>query len=277
MDPLDGGERGARGGQDSPALDSRHWMRDMGALLALPAMWVDHRPEEIASGLLSVLSGILQLDSAYARFDDPHDGHPLEVWRPSGPSVPGELRQVLDADAVRAPGVTTRDVETGGDPGRLRVASLPLALPWEPGLVLVSAGRRDFPTDRETHLLRVAVGQAAIAVHTARRLARSQAALTAAEATVARQAELLRTLAEDLEPLLVSGARRVRDAARFAADAAPPASVEEHREAASAVRAVPPEAPGPAASAPRSCRSRGGRPRSSVSWPRVSATRRSPA
>ena len=77
--------------------DSRRWLRDMGALLALPAMWVDHEPNEIATGLLSVLFGVLQLDGAYARFDDPHDGgRPLETWRPSGPRMPAELQLVLE-------------------------------------------------------------------------------------------------------------------------------------------------------------------------------------
>ncbi len=81
------------GGEDASVADSRRWLRDMGALLALPAMWVDHEPMEIATGLLSVLFGVLQLDGAYARFDDPQDGgRPLETWRPSGPSMPGELR-----------------------------------------------------------------------------------------------------------------------------------------------------------------------------------------
>ena len=72
--------RAAAGREDASAADSRRWLRDMGALLALPAMWVDHEPNEIATGLLSVLFGVLQLDGAYARFDDPQDGgRPLEI------------------------------------------------------------------------------------------------------------------------------------------------------------------------------------------------------
>jgi hypothetical protein len=170
------------GGEDASVADSRRWLRDMGALLALPAMWVDHEPMEIATGLLSVLFGVLQLDGAYARFDDPRNGgRPLEAWRPSGPSMPGELRLVLEAEPSRVPGVMTTEVD---DPefGFVRVTSLPLALPWETGLVLVSAARREFPTAMETHLLRVAVSQAAIAIHTARRLAHEHAARSVAEA-----------------------------------------------------------------------------------------------
>ena len=207
-----------RPGEDASVADSRRWLRDMGALLALPAMWVDHEPNEIGTGLLSVLFGVLQLDGAYARFDDPHDGgRALETWRPSGPRMPAELQLVLDADRAPVPGVTTTEVDDPGL-GTFRVTSLPLALPWETGLVLVSAGRSDFPTAMETHLLRVAVSQATIAIHTARRLAREHAARSVAEATLHRQNELLRSLVDDVEPSLASIAGRIRDASRLIAE-----------------------------------------------------------
>ena len=94
--------------------------------------------------------------------------------------------------------------------GSFQVTRLPLALPWETGLVLVSARRADFPTAMETHLLRVAVSQAAIAIHTARRLAREHAARSVAEAALLRQNELLRSLVDDVEPSLASIAGRIR-------------------------------------------------------------------
>jgi DNA-binding CsgD family transcriptional regulator len=203
---------------DAWAADSRRWLRDLGALLALPAMWVDHEPAEIASGLLSVLFGVLQLDGAYARFDDPQrGGGPLETWRPSGSRMPAELRLVLDSATPQAQGVATTAVETPGlEP--LRVTRVPLALPWETGLVLVSSVRSDFPTAMETHLLRVAVSQAAIAIHTARRLAHEHAARVVAEAALVRQDELLRSLVADVEPSLMSLSRRVQEASRLLAE-----------------------------------------------------------
>lgn len=204
-------------------VDVRRWMRDMAALHALPALWVDHEPIEIATGLLSVLFGVLQLDGAYARFEDPRDGGPpLETWRPSGAEPPAEVRILLDSAAATAtpaaaPGVATTDVEVV-DGVRRRVTSLPVALPWERGLVIVSAARAEFPTERETHLLRTAVGQAGIAIHTARRIAREHAARVAAEATLARQDELLRSLVDEVGPALESLAsitRRAEEAARL--------------------------------------------------------------
>ena len=203
---------------EGPVVDTRRWLRDLGALLALPAMWVDHEPPEIATGLLSVLFGILQLDGAYARFDDAQDdGRPLESWRPTGGRMPVELRSVLEADPAPAPGLTATEVVVD-EVGTLRVVSLPIVLPWETGLVLVSARRADFPNEMETHLLRVAVSQAAIAVHTARRIRREHAARVETEAALSRQHELLRALVEDAEPSLAAISRRIADASRLVAE-----------------------------------------------------------
>ncbi|MGD8167259.1 response regulator transcription factor [Herbiconiux sp. P16] len=199
--------------QDTSVSDTRRWLRDLGALLALPALWVDHEPYEIATGLLSVLFGVLELEGAYARFDDTDGTRPLETWRPSGASLPIELERELEAQHPTPPGLATTKAEARGV-GSLRVARLPLALPWGTGLVLVSAARSDFPTELETHLLRVAVSQAAIAIHTARRLAREHAARSAAEDALVRQNQLLRSLVDDVEPSLAEVSRRVHEVSR---------------------------------------------------------------
>ena len=201
--------------EDASESETRRSLRDMGALLALPALWVDHEPAEIATGLLSVLFGVLRLDGAYARVNDPDGGAPLETWRPSGSTMAGELLLALSTDREPRTGITTSTFEMKNAEGRLeramRVTSVPLALPWETGLVLVSAARSSFPTVAETQLLRMAIGQAAIAIHAARRLAREHLARTLAEDLVLRQNELLRSLTEDVEPSLASILRRVRD------------------------------------------------------------------
>ncbi|MFK4836335.1 response regulator transcription factor [Microbacterium sp. ZW T2_14] len=187
----------------------------MGALLALPALWVDHEPLEIADGLLSVIGSILALDSVYARFDDARD--PLEVWRPSGPRPPEELQPFITANPPAASGLTTGSSHSGSE--QARVTSLPLALPWGTGLVLAASRRELFPTETETHLLRVAVSQAAIGIHTARRLTREHAARVAAETALHRQTAVLSALVDEVEPALSSAARSVREAARLVAEA----------------------------------------------------------
>jgi DNA-binding CsgD family transcriptional regulator len=194
--------------------ESRRWMRDSSALLALPALWVDHEPIEIATGLLSVLFSVLTLSAGYARFNDPGNGRPMQSWRPSGPAAPAELQLALHTADLETPGIRSIEVGTG-DSRALRVASLPLALPWGRGLVLVSAARSDFPTPMESHLLGVAVGQAAIAIHTARRLAHANAARASAEETLIRQNDLLRSLVDEADPSLRSISRRIREVSRL--------------------------------------------------------------
>jgi DNA-binding NarL/FixJ family response regulator len=205
LDPLDMSE-----------TDTRRWLRDMGAIIALPALWVDHSPHEIATSLLSVLSGILQLESAYAGFDAGEV--PLDVWRPSDRPVPTEFAAALDEheSGTGEPGlsVTDRSVSVGR---RLRVASIPVSLPWETGIVLVAASRSDFPTAMETHLLRVAVSQASIAIHTARRLAHERTARVAAETALRAQTELFRSLIRDVAPALERAAQTLHEADRPAA------------------------------------------------------------
>ena len=64
---------------------SRH-ASDLTALLALPAMWRGQDPASIMGSLLDVLLGLLRLDSAFARFDDPDSGPAIEDWRPQAPA-----------------------------------------------------------------------------------------------------------------------------------------------------------------------------------------------
>ncbi|WP_431247369.1 response regulator transcription factor [Leifsonia xyli] len=233
--------------------DERTWMRDLGALLALPSLWVDHAAVEIADGLLSVLFGMLRLDAGYGRFESPRGADALEVWRPTASEPPAELLAAVRRDhgegepvsGVATSAVRAAEAAGGTPPSIARVTTLVLALPWGTGLVAVSAPRADFPTERETHLLRVAVGQAAIALHTARRLAGEQAARREAERERDRQSRLLRTLLDEVGPALTAVSRRVQQASREAERAEParpgaPAAVG----AAAAALEAPAEVPG---------------------------------
>jgi DNA-binding CsgD family transcriptional regulator len=202
---------------DSLVASNRR-VRDLAALLALPAMWLDQEPAHIATGLLGVLCSVLNLESAYVRFDDPAGGPALARWRPDGPAPPAEFQPVLSAGSAREQGVVTARVAATTSDGTLRVTSMSPALPGEYGLVLVSSRRDDFPTETEVYLLRVAVGQAMMSIHTARRLAGERAARVAAEAALARRNAFLATLAGELAAPLATLAERAAEAHAFATE-----------------------------------------------------------
>jgi len=187
-----------------PMGASRRGLRDLAALMALPAMWVDHAPTEIVSGLLGVLFAVLRLDYAFVRFDDPSDGPPLERARPEGHRLPSEFESVVRASEQRGREAFTANVADPSGDGTLRMTMMTPGLPGENGVIIVGARRDDFPTSFELYLLRVAAGQAAISIHSARRLSAERAARIAAETALSLRNDLLETIARDLSGPLVS-------------------------------------------------------------------------
>lgn len=235
-------------GQDGAdvAAPSQRVARDLAALLALPAMWVDHTPADIVVSLLGVLFGMLRLESAYARFDDPAGGTALEGWRPDGARLPAGLEPARAAALAHPRGTVTISVTDPDGSTPLRVTSMISALPGENGLVLVACRRPEFPTNRELHALRAAVGQAAISIHTARRLASERAARISAEQALRHRNDFLAALAHHLSQPLTALAGWVAQAQALANE-------PSYVPAAGAPDAQPggdaPVVPGPAADA----------------------------
>jgi DNA-binding NarL/FixJ family response regulator len=174
-------------------------MRDLAALLTLPTLWVDHDPAYIIAGLLGVLFGVLRLESGY---------------------VPIELKSALTSAPPRANGVATVSVSTPSGP--VRVTSMSPAFPGEAGLVLVGSRRTDFPTEHELYLLRIAVGQATISIHTARQLASERAARLAAEAALRLRNAFLAALVRDLAAPLAQLSEQAAQARALATEGGQP-------------------------------------------------------
>lgn len=138
--------------------------------------------------------------------------------------MPIALEPLVTAAPARERGVVTASVAAASGDGDIRVTSMFPALPREGGLVLVGSRRIDFPTERELHLLRVAVSQATISIHTARRLASERAARVAAETALRLRNAFLATLAQDLVVPLAILTERAAQAHAFATEAdRPPA------------------------------------------------------
>jgi DNA-binding NarL/FixJ family response regulator len=195
---------------------SRRELRDLAVLLALPMMWVDLAPAEIAAGLLDALFGMFRLSSGYVRFSDPAGGPPLEYWRPRGSEVPSELETMLAVTPVREQGAVTMVVVAPSPHGGVRGTSMSPAFPGEGGLVVIGSTRSDFPTDFELHLLRAAVGQATISIHAARRLATERTARLLAEAALQRRNAVLATISTELSASVALLSERAAQAGNLA-------------------------------------------------------------
>lgn len=231
-------ERLATVAGDADLRAAQRSLRDLAALLALPAMWLGHEPADIATDLLRVLVSILRLESAYVCFADPAGGPALERWRPVGPHLPGEFAPLLAQDLARDRGVVTMPVVAPAATTPIRVTSLVPTLPGEVGHVLVGAARTDFPTDRELHLLRVAVGQATIAIRLARLLLAERSARLAAEAALAQRNTFLATLAQEMMVPLTALVARATQAEALAITAGPSPAGAEARPADTSVTDV---------------------------------------
>lgn len=168
---------------------------DLAACLALPALWGGREPPYIVATLVDVLVSMLELDLGYAVIRDTSGTATLEEWRPRGTVLPAWIAETLerwpDGDTAGRPTVHLPKV------GDIRLARVPLRLQHGGGMVVAAALRGDFPTERDTALLRAAVNQAGIALNHAylalgeQKLLKSErAARAAAEAAEARLAFL---------------------------------------------------------------------------------------
>jgi signal transduction histidine kinase len=167
-------------------------VRDLAALLALPAVWRGRDAAAIAESLLDALVSILRLDIAYIRLVDPGGGPSLELIRPPGAVRPPDFDRLLDAEGTaKGPLVGMLPGAAGG--GSLRAMRLDARVDREAATVIGCSRRADFPNDVESFLFRVAVDQAMVAVQVAR-LVRDLREANSAKATfLATMSHELRT------------------------------------------------------------------------------------
>src|SRR2546425_846324 len=135
--------------QDVEVEESRDEVRrlqgcinDLISVLALPAMWSGQEAAQIVSTLLDVLVGMLRLDFAYARLNDPVGDAPIEMVRlaqPRNPTIrPQEVGQVLNpilGDNRQTWPVRVRNPVGGGD-----VSIMPLRLGLRGQIGVIVAG-----------------------------------------------------------------------------------------------------------------------------------------
>jgi PAS domain S-box-containing protein len=145
---------------------TRRTIRDLVALSALPAVWVDCKPLQVAEGLADALLGTLPLEFVYLQLSPRVCGDEQALVRTSFESnsadhvrtISHALAPVLDSPNLGS--VQSIPNPIGG--GTLRIVAAPVGLPLADGLVVAGSKQTDFPSEDERLLLDVGVNHAAM-------------------------------------------------------------------------------------------------------------------
>jgi PAS domain S-box-containing protein len=194
----------------------RSQLRDLIAILALPAVWSGRDAVDIPDAVLEVLSSMLRLDLAYIRAADPTGSGPVETARVQGrPDLGSRGREIAsllaqgttESDANQA--LVLRDPATG-EP--LRATRTALGLAGHTGVVIAASRRSSFPTPFERFLLQSIITQAEVALRNAALMTALHHALhceqgARADAEAANRAKDL--LNEELEHRVVERTRQL--------------------------------------------------------------------
>jgi PAS domain S-box-containing protein len=194
----------------------RSQLRDLIAILALPALWSGRDTADIAEALVEVLSSMLRLDLAYIRVTDSSGSGPSETVRVRArPDLGGRDHEIAGRLAERMAGIDANEVLVLPDPATrkpLRATRIALELAGHTGMVVIACRRSGFPTSFERFLLRSIITEAEVALHNAALMAalhqalqREQVARADAEAA-SRANELLN---EELERRVVERTRQL--------------------------------------------------------------------
>jgi signal transduction histidine kinase len=169
-------------------------INDLIGVVALSAVWASHEPEQIVDTLLKVLIERLPLEFAAARLAGNSAMPSAEVLRTASSenrrqgTLPPQISTWLDAAAPRM------FFKAPNPLGHGQISVVPFRFDHQRriGSLVVASSRSDFPTEFEMLVLRIAVNQAAMALHEAHRaLEQENLAIELERRVASRTAELL--------------------------------------------------------------------------------------
>jgi C4-dicarboxylate-specific signal transduction histidine kinase len=171
-------------------------LNDLSGVVNLSAIWAGNGPDQIVDALLKVLIHRLDLEFAAARLSGNSPMSATEIvrtasfgdGRPSTSTFPSQISTWLDA----ASPMVLFEAPNPMGPGRISVVPLRFDPQSRIGSVIVASTRAGFPTKVEILVLRIAVNQAAMALHEAQReLEQKQIAFEFEQRVAVRTAELV--------------------------------------------------------------------------------------
>ncbi len=173
----------------------QHCINDLVSLLALPAMWSGSKPSDIVHTLLDSLLRMLDLDFVYVSLTNSVDAAPSETVRIAQSQEqmfrPRELCAFLNRWLGDDPQKRYLQERSHVGDEEVSLASWPLGVQREIGVIVAGSRRADFPRDTEALLLGTAANQAVIGLQQARLLTEQKRVADELDQSVAqRTAEL---------------------------------------------------------------------------------------
>src|ERR1700731_2623513 len=137
-------------------------IRDLVALVNVPAAWVGREPPQIAESFVDVLVSALRLDGAYLRLNN---GDEEFIQASRAPECPAFLEWLKSQEGrACAPDGESRqrNMEIPSGNRTLYVSVSPIGIQAEAGFIATAVYRPNYPTETEGLLLSVAANQALI-------------------------------------------------------------------------------------------------------------------
>jgi PAS domain S-box-containing protein len=184
--------------------DARHLVRSancLASVIALRSTWAGASRSHVCRTLVETLFGGLDLDLVYVRFDGRGDDAPALEGRStveiSADAIDAELRDRFGSDLKLWP----RSDSLHFGSRKLSLATVPLDLAGELGILVAASRRPHFPKESEASVLDASVSQLLLALHEERRPTQEQRPPTGRETVL----DLLLATSEPYLRLLLNG------------------------------------------------------------------------
>jgi hypothetical protein len=139
----------------------RRCVCDLIALSALPRIWIDKTPAEIAAGFVDMLQRGVRPDLVYVRLRSPaEDATSAAAWADGRCATPAEAEVIGNALApwLETEGfLSCRSIPNPAGSGTLQLAVSPMGFAGEYGVVAVGSLQPDFPTELHRLVLDVSI------------------------------------------------------------------------------------------------------------------------